>query len=58
MSRENAQEFILLTPIGLCPAVLTETIRGLAREDTPIIPDRVIAFTTAPERDALFERRK
>jgi len=38
---------VLLVVTGMSPAVLTETVRALSREDPPVIPDRVIAITTS-----------
>jgi len=39
-------EIILLAVTGMSPAVLTETIWALARENPPVIPDRVVVITT------------
>lgn len=38
---------ILLAVTGMSPAVLTETIWALARENPPVIPSRVVVLTTS-----------
>lgn len=60
------RQTILLAVTGMSPAVLTETVWALgypAKKGTPrIIPDRVIALTTAAGREAiasqLFDRHR
>ena len=37
---------ILLAVTGMSPAVLTETVWALARENPPVIPDRIVVITT------------
>jgi CRISPR-associated protein (TIGR02584 family) len=39
-------EIVLLAVTGMSPAVLTETIWALARENPPVVPDRVVVITT------------
>ena len=39
---------VLISLVGTAPAVLTETVWALATQSEPVIPDRVIAVTTAP----------
>jgi CRISPR-associated protein (TIGR02584 family) len=43
-------ETILLAVTGMSPAVLTETLWALAREEEPVIPHRVIVVTTLAGR--------
>jgi hypothetical protein len=38
---------ILFAATGMTPAVLTETVWGLAQEKDPVIPDQVVVVTTA-----------
>jgi len=47
------RDTVLLAITGMSPAVLTETIWGLAQEQPPVIPSRVIVLTTAAGRSAL-----
>lgn len=55
-TEESCQsQVVLLAVTGMTPAVLTETIWALAHEKSPVIPDRVVAVTTAKGRD-LMER--
>jgi CRISPR-associated protein (TIGR02584 family) len=44
---------ILLAVTGMSPAVLTETIWGLACEKPPVIPRRVVAITTLPGKNRI-----
>jgi CRISPR-associated protein (TIGR02584 family) len=44
---------VLLAVTGMSPAVLTETVWALAREDPPVIPDRVAVVTTIAGRQAI-----
>ncbi len=46
---------ILFAVLGISPAVLTETIWGLAMEDPPVIPSRIFVLTTVLGRKALRE---
>src|SRR5437867_3112429 len=46
-------EIILASATGEATAVLTETIWALAHESPPIIPDRVIVFTTTKGRERI-----
>ena len=46
----------LLSLVGTAPAVLTETVWALAVQDDPVIPDRIIAVTTAPGASRLKEK--
>ena len=39
-------EIVLLAVTGMSPAVLTETVWALARENPPVIPHRVVVITT------------
>ena len=55
MSSETQTIFISL--VGTTPAVLTETVWALANDASePVIPDRIVAITTAPGRNALHEQ--
>jgi len=49
-------ETILLSVLGQSPAVLTETLWALSRENPPTFPDRIIVLTTAIGRRILLER--
>lgn len=44
---ETAQETILIQLTGQTPAVLTGTLWGLAHEEEPVFPDRIVALTTS-----------
>ncbi len=44
---------ILLSVTGMSPAVLTETVWALARENPPVVPDRVVVLTTTVGKQAL-----
>ncbi len=52
-------ETILLAVTGMSPAILTETVWALARENPPVIPERVVVITTLPGKarieDELFK---
>jgi CRISPR-associated protein (TIGR02584 family) len=39
---------VLVSLVGTTPAVLTETVWALATGEDPIVPDEIIAITTAP----------
>lgn len=55
----ETQQTVLISLVGTAPAVLSETVWALATEAEPVIPDRVIALTTATGaallREKLFE---
>ncbi|MDF7801840.1 CRISPR-associated ring nuclease Csm6 [Pontiellaceae bacterium B1224] len=44
---------VLVAGVGLSPAVLTNTIWALAHENPPVVPDEVVAITTAIGRDCI-----
>jgi len=44
---------VLISLVGTTPAVLTETVWALATGEDPVVPDRIIAITTAPGADLL-----
>jgi len=48
---ESSKETVLLSLVGMSPAVVTETVWALAREEEPVIPDRVIVVTTEAGRE-------
>jgi CRISPR-associated protein (TIGR02584 family) len=52
------QQTVLLSVIGMSPAVLTETVWSLCSRAEPLIPDRIVVVTTSAGavklRDALF----
>lgn len=48
--KNQKSEVILLAVTGMSPAVLTETLWALAHEPVPVLPNRVIAVTTAAGR--------
>ncbi len=47
MENEPTQT-ILISLVGTTPAVLAETVWALATQAEPVLPDRIIALTTAP----------
>lgn len=47
-ARKNRTVLVAVT--GFSPAVLTETVWALAQENPPVIPDEIIAITTAKGR--------
>lgn len=49
------ERVVLLAVTGMSPAVLTETVWALSREDPPVVPDRVIVITTSGGRSAMIE---
>jgi CRISPR-associated protein (TIGR02584 family) len=59
-SKPAAEQVVLLTLVGTTPAVLTETVYALAHRSPAIVPDRIVAVTTAGGRsilqDQLFKR--
>lgn len=52
---EGRERVVLLAVTGMSPAVLTETVWALSREEPPVIPDRVIVITTIGGRAALID---
>jgi CRISPR-associated protein (TIGR02584 family) len=46
-------QFVLLAVTGMSPAVLTETVWGLALERPAVIPGRVVVLTTLAGRQAI-----
>lgn len=52
-SEFDASETVLLAVTGVSPAILTETIWALAREQPPVVPDRVVVITTARGRQEI-----
>ncbi len=48
-------QVVLLAVTGMSPAVLTETVWALAKQNPPVIPNRVIAVTTTRGKE-LMER--
>jgi CRISPR-associated protein (TIGR02584 family) len=46
---------VLLAVTGMSPAILTETVWALARENPPIIPRRIMVITTLPGKARLEE---
>ncbi len=47
---------ILIALCGKSPAVITETVWALAHETLPVLPDRVVVFTTGAGRAELIEQ--
>ncbi|WP_269538044.1 CRISPR-associated ring nuclease Csm6 [Cerasicoccus fimbriatus] len=47
---------VLLSLVGTAPAVLTETVWALAHDSEPVIPNRIIAMTTATGAARLREK--
>lgn len=50
------KQIVLLALVGTTPAILTETVYALAHRKTPIVPDRIVAVTTAGGRTVLLEQ--
>ena len=48
-------EVVLLAVTGMSPAILTETVWALARENPPVIPARIVVITTLPGKDRIEE---
>ena len=46
-------ETILVAVIGMSPAVLTETVWALAQERPPVVPHKVVVFSTTRGRDKI-----
>ncbi len=44
--QQGDRETVLFAVVGISPAVLTETVWALSRENPPLIPDRVVVVTT------------
>lgn len=53
---EDSRQVVLLSLVGTTPAVLTETVYALVTSPEPIVPDRVIAVTSAGGRDVLNDQ--
>jgi CRISPR-associated protein (TIGR02584 family) len=47
---------VLITGVGLSPAVLTNTVWALAHEEIPVIPDEVVAITTEAGRNCIRQQ--
>lgn len=46
-------ETVLLAVTGMSPAILTETVWGLAQESSPSLPHRIVVLTTAIGREQI-----
>lgn len=46
---------ILVAVVGESPAILTETVWALAREEPPVVPEEVIAITTLTGKSKIIE---
>lgn len=44
---------VLVSVVGMSPAVLTETVWALAQENPPVIPDEVVAITTSVGKEKI-----
>jgi len=53
--RATSKTKVLIAVTGMSPAILTETVWALARQQPPWIPDRVIAITTRSGEAAIEE---
>jgi CRISPR-associated protein (TIGR02584 family) len=53
---EQMRRTILVAGVGLSPAVLTNTVWALAHENTPVIPDEVVAITTVTGRKCIVDQ--
>ena len=47
------RETVLLAVTGMTPAIITETVWGLAHESPPTVPDRVVVVTTTTGRNCI-----
>lgn len=52
-SPQQLRECVLLIATGTTPAVLTETIWGLAQETPPVVPNRIVVITTVAGQQIL-----
>lgn len=52
-ARDAGGETVLFAVVGFSPAILTETAWALAHEKPAVIPDRVVAVTTALGRERI-----
>ncbi len=50
------KQIVLLSLVGTTPAVLTETVYALAQRKPPILPDRIVAVTSAGGRSVLMKQ--
>jgi CRISPR-associated protein (TIGR02584 family) len=50
---KSAKRTILVAGMGTSPAVLTETVWALARQEHSVVPDEVVMITTKSGKDAL-----
>jgi CRISPR-associated protein (TIGR02584 family) len=46
-------EIVLLAVTGMSSAILTETVWGLAQENPPVLPDRIVVLTTTVGKDQI-----
>ncbi len=49
------ENYILVAVVGESPAILTETVWALAREEPPVIPEEVVAITTLTGESRIIE---
>jgi len=49
----DRRETVLLAVTGMTPAIITETVWGLAHESSPTVPDRVVVVTTTTGRNCI-----
>lgn len=52
----NVKRVVLICTLGKTPQVITETVWALAHETPPIIPDEIIAITTAKYAQSAIEK--
>lgn len=52
---QRGPEVVLLAVTGMSPAILTETVWALARENPPVIPARIVVITTLPGKARMEE---
>lgn len=50
------ERVILFALVGTSPAVLTETLYALARQNPPVVPDEITVVTTAKGREAMLRK--
>ncbi|QBG48941.1 TIGR02584 family CRISPR-associated protein [Verrucomicrobia bacterium S94] len=55
MQMEN-NKVVLIGVVGMSPAVLTETVWALSRENPPVVPDEVVAITTSQGREQIVQQ--
>lgn len=45
-TEENSKQVVLISVVGMSPAVLTETVWAMAHQKKPVVPKKVVVITT------------